>query len=80
MKRSVPASAEMREYFGFAEMAHPDDVRDWFEGLWKRQRFAAPAVEYFRTLRLEMGTLDGPRCTSSRTRGGSASARHVATI
>jgi hypothetical protein len=50
----------MREYFGFSQMAHPDDVRDWFEGLWKRQRFAAPAVDYFRTLRLEMGTLDEP--------------------
>ena len=50
----------MREYFGFSEMAHPDDVRDWFEGLWERQRFEAPAVEYFRSLRLEMGTLDEP--------------------
>ena len=60
MRRSVPASAEMREYFGFSEMAHPDDVREWFEGLWQRQRFETSAVEYFRTLRLEMGTLDEP--------------------
>jgi hypothetical protein len=60
VRRSVPASAEMREYFGFSEMAHPDDVREWFEGLWQRQRFEASAVEYFRTLRLEMGTLDAP--------------------
>src|SRR5690349_10595999 len=50
----------MREYFGFSDMAHPDDVRAWFEGLWRRQRFATPAVEYFRSLRLEIGTLDEP--------------------
>jgi len=33
------ASPEMREYFGFSEMAHPEDARQWFEGLWQ-----APAV------------------------------------
>ena len=61
LKHTVPASPEMREYFGFSEMAHPDDARQWFEGLFRRQPFATPAVEYFRTLRLEVGTLDG-RC------------------
>jgi hypothetical protein len=60
LKRSVAASAEMREYFGFAEMAHPDDARAWFEDLWQRQRFETEAVDYFRTLRLEVGTLDDP--------------------
>ncbi|MBV8717470.1 MAG: hypothetical protein JOZ65_20605 [Chloroflexi bacterium] len=58
--RQVPASAEMREYFGFPTMAHPDDARDWFEGLFGRQPFADEAVTYFRTLRLEVGTLDEP--------------------
>ncbi|TME43794.1 MAG: hypothetical protein E6I75_01090 [Chloroflexi bacterium] len=56
----MPASAEMREYFGFSEMAHPDDARQWFEGLWRRQPFEAEAVDYFRSLRLEIGTLDEP--------------------
>jgi hypothetical protein len=56
----VPASAEMREYFGFAEMAHPDDAREFFEALWARHAFEAEAVAYFRTLRLEVGTLDEP--------------------
>ena len=50
----------MREYFGFERMAHPDDARAWFEGLWERQPFAPDAIEYFRTLRLEVGTLDEP--------------------
>jgi hypothetical protein len=50
----------MREYFGFDEMAHPEDAQRWFEGLFRRQPFDAAAVEYFRTLRLEVGTLDAP--------------------
>jgi hypothetical protein len=50
----------MKEYFGFSEMAHADDVRRWFEDLWRRQPFDAEAIEYFRTLRLEIGTLDEP--------------------
>jgi hypothetical protein len=50
----------MREYFGFSEMAHPEDVRAWFEDLWQRAAFDSEAVEYFRTLRLEIGTLDEP--------------------
>lgn len=58
MKRTVPASAEIRDYFGFSEMAHPDDVRAWFEEFFTRHPFDAEAVEYFRTLRLEIGTLD----------------------
>ena len=41
-------------------MAHPEDARKWFEGLFVRQPFDARAVEYFRTLRLEVGTLDEP--------------------
>jgi hypothetical protein len=56
----VPASAEMREYFGFSEMAAPENVSDWFEGLFRRQPFDTPAVGYFRTLRREVGTLDEP--------------------
>jgi len=60
MRRTVPASPEMRDYFGFAEMAHPDDVRDWFEAFWAARPFAPQAVGYFRTLRLEIGTLDEP--------------------
>jgi hypothetical protein len=56
----VPASAEMREYFGFSTMAHPDDAREWFEDLWRRYAFAPEAVDYFRTLRLEVGSLDEP--------------------
>jgi hypothetical protein len=48
----------MREYFGFAEMAHPDDVRDWFEAFWQSRPFDEEAIRYFRTLRLEIGTLD----------------------
>jgi hypothetical protein len=50
----------MKEYFGFSEMAHPDDVREWFEEFLKRQPLASEAVDYFRTLRLEIGTLDEP--------------------
>ncbi len=48
----------MREYFGFAEMAHPRDARAWFEDLWRRQPFETKAIAYFRTLRLEVGSLD----------------------
>jgi hypothetical protein len=48
----------MREYFGFSEMAQPDAARAWFEGLWRRRPFATEAIDYFRTLRLEVGTLD----------------------
>jgi hypothetical protein len=58
--RLVPASPEMREYFGLEQMAHPDDVRAWFAGLWQRRPFASEAVAYFRTLRLEMGTVTEP--------------------
>lgn len=60
MKRTVPASSEMREYFGFAEMAHSDDARAYFERVWAAYRFEPEAVAYFRTLRLEVGTLDEP--------------------
>lgn len=56
----VPASPEMREYFGFEWMAHPEDVRGWFEGLWRRYSFAEEALAYFRSLRLEIGTLAEP--------------------
>jgi hypothetical protein len=50
----------MREYFGFSEMAHADDARAFFEELWRRQPFQPEAIEYFRTLRLEVGSLDEP--------------------
>jgi hypothetical protein len=50
----------MKEYFDFAEMAHPEDVREWFEAFFKRHPFADEAVAYFRTLRKEIGTLDAP--------------------
>ena len=58
MQRTVPASAEMREYFDFDRMAHPEDVRNWFEAFWARYHFDPRAITYFRTLRLEFGTLD----------------------
>ena len=60
MRPRVAASPEMREYFGLSEMAHPDDAREWFEALWQRYQFAPEAVHYFRSLRLEVGTLDEP--------------------
>jgi hypothetical protein len=50
----------MKEYFGFSTMAHPDDVRAWFEAFWRRWPFESDAVDYFRGLRLEIGTLDEP--------------------
>lgn len=50
----------MREYFDFAEMAHPEDARLYFERVWVHYAFEQPAVTYFRTLRLEVGTLDEP--------------------
>lgn len=58
--RRVRASNEMREYFGFSQMAHPEDARQWFETLFQRQPFTDGAVDYFRSLRLEVGTLDEP--------------------
>ncbi len=58
--RRVPASAEMREYFGFETMAHPEDARAWFEDFWRQYPFSSDAVAYFRALRLEIGTLDEP--------------------
>ena len=50
----------MRQYFGIDEMAHPDDARAWFERLFEHYGFDNDAVDYFRTLRLEIGTLDEP--------------------
>jgi hypothetical protein len=50
----------MREYFGFSDMAATEDVARWFEGLFARQPFDPLAVEYFRSLRREIGTLDEP--------------------
>jgi hypothetical protein len=50
----------MKEYFGFAEMAHPEDVAAWYEEFFTRHPFADEAVAYFRTLRREIGTLDEP--------------------
>jgi len=50
----------MKEYFGFDRMAHPDDVRAWFEEFFRRQPFDHEAIAYFRTLRREIGTLDEP--------------------
>lgn len=50
----------MREHFQLDEMAHPSDVRAWFEGLWQRQPFTDEAIAYFRNLRLEMGTVHEP--------------------
>jgi hypothetical protein len=59
-RERVPASSEMKEYFGFDDMADSTDAREWFEDLWRRYRFEPAAVEYFRTLRLEIGSLDEP--------------------
>lgn len=50
----------MREYFGFEVMAHPDDARAYFERVFARYHLDRAAVAYFRTLRLEVGTLDEP--------------------
>jgi hypothetical protein len=50
----------MQEYFGFTEMAGESDARAWFDELFARQPFDAAAVDYFWTLRLEVGTLDEP--------------------
>lgn len=58
--RRVPASSEMQQYFGFSEMAHPEDARQWFERLFAREPFEPEAIDYFRGLRLEVGTLDEP--------------------
>lgn len=52
----VPASAEMREYFGLAVMESPERVRAWFEAHWQRFPYTEQAVQYFRSLRIEMGT------------------------
>ena len=41
-------------------LAHASDARAWFEGLWRGQPFEADAIAYFRTLRLEVGSLDEP--------------------
>ena len=50
----------MRSSFGLDRMAAPEDVDAWFEGLFQRVPFAEPAVEYFRGLRREMGTVEEP--------------------
>ena len=50
----------MRQYFGLDEMAHPEDARAWFDRLWSRYAFEDEAIDYFRTLRLEIGTLEEP--------------------
>jgi hypothetical protein len=50
----------MREYFGFTEMAHPEDAHAYFERVWVHYAFQPAAINYFRTLRLEVGTLDEP--------------------
>jgi hypothetical protein len=50
----------MRSSFGLDRMAAPAAVDAWFEGLFERVPFAQPAVEYFRDLRREMGTVDEP--------------------
>jgi hypothetical protein len=53
----VPASAEMRDGFGFDTMEAPDRAREWFEGLFDRYPFAPRARAFFRSLRLEVGDL-----------------------
>jgi hypothetical protein len=50
----------MREYFGFVRMADPGSTHAWFEAFWRRYPFDPQAIEYFRGLRLEIGTLDQP--------------------
>src|ERR1044072_8863187 len=60
MERHVPASPEMKEYFGFDTMAHPDEARAWFEAFWAEQPFPPKPGAYFRPLRLELGTLAEP--------------------
>ena len=50
----------MRSSFGLGQMAAPGLVDAWFEGLFERVPFAPEAVDYFRGLRREMGTVDEP--------------------
>src|SRR5215204_3940930 len=57
MAGQVRASEEMRQGFGLTSMEPPEVVRAWFEDLFRRYDFTHPAMEYFRTLRLEAGDL-----------------------
>ena len=50
----------MHSSFGLDRMAAPDLVDAWFDGLFERVPFAEEAVEYFRGLRRDMGTVDEP--------------------
>ncbi len=50
----------MRQWFGLDRMVSPDAVGAWFEDLWRRGHFTLEAIDYFRTLRLEIGTLAEP--------------------
>ena len=56
-RRTVRASAEMRQGFGIDRMEPAAAVRTWFEDLFRRHPFADDAIEFFRTLRLEAGDL-----------------------
>jgi len=53
----VPASAEMRQGFGFETMEPEARARAWFEGLFGRYPFTPRAQAFFRSLRLEVGDL-----------------------
>ena len=56
-RRMVRASEEMRQGFGLTRMEAAPAVRAWFDDLFGRYGFSAPAVSFFRTLRLEAGDL-----------------------
>ena len=56
-RRTVRASAEMRQGFGIDRMEPGAAVRSWFEQLFARHPFANDAIDYFRGLRLEAGDL-----------------------
>ncbi len=47
----------MRDGFGLPRMEPAAAVREWFEGVFKRQPFTESAKAFFRTLRLEAGDL-----------------------
>lgn len=56
-RRTVRASAEMRQGFGIDRMEPAPAARAWFDDLFRRHPFADEAIRFFRTLRLEAGDL-----------------------
>lgn len=59
-RKRVTASSEMKIGFGFKKMENPKSVREWFEGLFERHPFNPEAINFFRTLRFEIGDFSQP--------------------